>query len=298
MAQGKPEWFKMDPARFLQDQLVDSMTTLELGITTRFLCRQWVDGFIPNDLGKLARLGRVTSSEMEAAWPTLSEFFPALDEGRRANRFMWVEREFVKDSLKNLEDKGRAAAKKRWDAERESRASDGSPMPNPMGNPLPNMDAPVGDPMQDKTRQDRTRDKDIPPKGGAGGGEAGTPLRVPKRKSAPKASQEAPGRLPQAVIDAVNQIARLCPKKDPQDRSIRVDVAKLADRIKGLFQDHPWLTVDVLVMSWRDYLASDPAWIKAPQYFFGQKASQKEGAHWEEHAAVVMHKQADAREKA
>jgi hypothetical protein len=43
MAIQKPDWFKMDAAKFLSDAQVDAMTTLELGACLRLLCRQWLD---------------------------------------------------------------------------------------------------------------------------------------------------------------------------------------------------------------------------------------------------------------
>jgi hypothetical protein len=49
MAIQKPEWFKMDPAKFFSDAQVDAMSTLELGACFRLLGRQWIDGHIPDD---------------------------------------------------------------------------------------------------------------------------------------------------------------------------------------------------------------------------------------------------------
>ena len=48
----KPFWFRMDPAAFLQDKDVVLMTTLELGAYFRLLCRQGIDGYIPDDTRK------------------------------------------------------------------------------------------------------------------------------------------------------------------------------------------------------------------------------------------------------
>ena len=44
----KPEWFKVDAAKFLSDARVDAMSTQELGACFRLLCRQWLDGAIPD----------------------------------------------------------------------------------------------------------------------------------------------------------------------------------------------------------------------------------------------------------
>ena len=114
MAIQKPEWFKLDPAKFLSDAAIDAMSTLELGICLRLLCRQWLDGSIPDDLRVLSRLCRVKESVMKDAWPALNVFFPQIEEGKRANRFMWVERESVTAELEKKRDEGTKAARKRW----------------------------------------------------------------------------------------------------------------------------------------------------------------------------------------
>ena len=106
----KPDWFKLYPSRFLQDGIIDQMTTEELGCCVRLMCRQWLDGSIPDDLDRLARICRLDRSGMGQAWVTLCQFFPPLSEGTRANRFMFIERELV------------------------------SPMPNPLGNPMQDTD--------------------------------------------------------------------------------------------------------------------------------------------------------------
>ncbi len=93
MAIQKPEWFRMDPAKFLSDAQVDAMSTVELGACFRLLCRQWIDGHIPDDQRALGRLCRLDTTAIGEAWETLCQFFPILEPGKRANRFMWVERE-------------------------------------------------------------------------------------------------------------------------------------------------------------------------------------------------------------
>ena len=111
----KPPWFKMDPAKFLQDSIVDGMTTLELGASFRLLCRQWIDGYVPDDLDRLARLCRVDRSSMGDLWVTLCHFFPEVETGKRANRFMWIEREIVVSEMGKKSSAGRDSANRRWD---------------------------------------------------------------------------------------------------------------------------------------------------------------------------------------
>lgn len=147
MAIQKPEWFKVDPAKFLSDAQVDVMSTLELGACFRLLCRQWLDGYISDDLRLLARLCRLDATAMDEAWVTLEPFFPAIEPGKRANRYMWIEREKVVAELERRSDEGTRAARKFWD---EKKRLNATPTATPNGLPMP-------DPIQDQTRADQTR---------------------------------------------------------------------------------------------------------------------------------------------
>jgi uncharacterized protein YdaU (DUF1376 family) len=148
MAIQKPEWFKVDPAKFLSDAQVDVMSTLELGACFRLLCRQWLDGYIPDDPRLLARLCRLDATAMDEAWVTLEPFFPAIELGKRANRFMWIEREKVITALERKSDEGTRAAHKRWNEARKNPTLAVDAPPN--GSPMP-------DPMQDQSRPEQTR---------------------------------------------------------------------------------------------------------------------------------------------
>jgi uncharacterized protein YdaU (DUF1376 family) len=151
----KPEWFKMDPAKFLFDAQVDAMSTLELGACFRLLCRQWIDGTIADDLRVLARLCRLDDSRMAEAWVTLADFFPVVEPGRRANRFMWIEREKVVADLEKKSDEGTRAARKRWDESNRKRnvEPNASPIARPNGSGMP-------DPMQEQSRADQSGAED------------------------------------------------------------------------------------------------------------------------------------------
>src|SRR5258708_1825424 len=151
MAIEKPNWFKMDPAKFLSDAQVDVMTTLELGACFRLMCRQWIDGSIPDDQRLLARLCRLDAEEMGQAWVTLATFFPIIEPGKRANRFMWLEREKVIADLERKSDEGTRAARKRWD---EAKRGNGTPIARP--NAIPN-GSPMPEAMQEQIRTDKNR---------------------------------------------------------------------------------------------------------------------------------------------
>lgn len=140
----KPDWFKVDPAKFFADKVVQSMSTLEVGCCLRLLGRQWLDGHITDDIEVLARLCMITPASMRKVWVILSLFFIEIEPGKRANRFMWIEREKVVTDLEKKSDAGAKAAHNRWNAEREKR--NGSPMPTA---------------MQDKNRLDKSREEQI-----------------------------------------------------------------------------------------------------------------------------------------
>jgi uncharacterized protein YdaU (DUF1376 family) len=162
----KPPWFKIDPAQFLCDAQVDAMSTVELGACFRLMCRQWIDGFIPDDAHLLARLCRLDATAMGEAWVTLSQFFPVVSDGKRANRYMWIEREKVTAELEKKSDEGTRAAHKRWGEVRKQRdaAPNGSPMPEP---------------MQEEIRLEENKTSSSEPKTGSDGKVA--PSRNPKK---------------------------------------------------------------------------------------------------------------------
>jgi uncharacterized protein YdaU (DUF1376 family) len=169
MAIQKPSWFKIDAAQFLADTQVDAMSAPELGACTRLLCRQWIDGFIPDDLRLLARLCRLDDAAMGEAWLTLCHFFPVVETGKRANRFMWIEREKVVTELERRSDEGTRAARKRWDSVRLTRDA----TPNGSGMPVPMQE-------QSRTEQSRTEESSLSELKGSS-----DPMKVPSPKKTP-----------------------------------------------------------------------------------------------------------------
>jgi uncharacterized protein YdaU (DUF1376 family) len=110
----KPFWFPIEPAAFLSDSLVDQMTTLELGACFRLLCRQWIDGSLPDDQEQLRRLARLSKPEMEDAWEVIQRFFPKVEEGKRANRYANERRKEVEQTLSKRHIASIKANEKRW----------------------------------------------------------------------------------------------------------------------------------------------------------------------------------------
>ena len=88
------------------------------------------------------------AAAMDEAWVTLEPFFPTIEPGKRANRYMWIEREKVTAALEHKSDEGTRAARKRWHEARKNRHQAVDATPN--GSPMP-------DAMQDQTRPEQTR---------------------------------------------------------------------------------------------------------------------------------------------
>lgn len=87
----KPPAFQL----YAQDWFVGTshLTLEEQGAYLRLLCRQWVDGPLPNDSRALARMVSAKQRLFDTViWPALSPFFPTLDTGRLANPRLEKER--------------------------------------------------------------------------------------------------------------------------------------------------------------------------------------------------------------
>ena len=130
----KPFWFPIEPAAFLSDSLVDQMTTLELGACFRLLCRQWIDGDLPDDQEQLRRLARLSKPEMDDAWEVIQRFFPVSAEGKRANRYANKRRKDVEVTLSKRHDAAIKANEKRWSSDPIAirNASESDPNRNPI----------------------------------------------------------------------------------------------------------------------------------------------------------------------
>ena len=110
----KPFYFRINPSEFLADRLIDSLSPTELGAIFRLMCRQWLDGDIPDSKDYLMRLSRLNPEEFEKAWGSIDLFFPLVSPGKRVNRFMDLEREKILDSMRAKSTSGLKASAKRW----------------------------------------------------------------------------------------------------------------------------------------------------------------------------------------
>jgi uncharacterized protein YdaU (DUF1376 family) len=251
MAIQKPEWFKLDAAKFLADAQVDAMSTLELGACFRLLCRQWIDGSIPDDLGLLARLCRLEAEAMTRAWVTLGPFFPTIERGKRANRFMWMEREKVVTELLRKSDAGTRAARIRWDDARNrlDAGYDAGGIGHPMrSDATPNASG-MPNAMQDQSRPDQSRPEKISSSEQKGCSDPATP-RTKKTDTEPSREAVKLADLLQAEIlrnvpGFKTTQAQLRSWEATADRMLRLDgrdPERAAELIQWAQHDDFWLS--------------------------------------------------------
>ena len=147
MAEKAPA-FQFYPKDFLVDEHVALMSLQEVGAYVILLCHAWLEGGIPPDCDRLARLCRVSTPAFSRLWPSLEPLFqPQGANGRLINRRMEEERAKQQSYKQAQADSGRVGANIRWG--RHSRPngvainspmaknSSSSPTPTAVTTPLP-----------------------------------------------------------------------------------------------------------------------------------------------------------------
>jgi uncharacterized protein YdaU (DUF1376 family)/coenzyme F420-reducing hydrogenase delta subunit len=76
-------WFKMYAGDFLTD--TNAWDVVEVGIYIRLLCTQWVNGGLPNDMARLARVCGVNKELFVEAWKYIGEKFILCGDGLLRN---------------------------------------------------------------------------------------------------------------------------------------------------------------------------------------------------------------------
>lgn len=114
---GKPPAFQLYASDFYMDTI--SWTAEQVGIYTRLLFYQWVNGSIPDDLEQIARIAgcmgdRKWRTNMERNWRELCHKFATLPDGRLVNLRMEKTRKEQEEFRKLLVESGRLGAEKRW----------------------------------------------------------------------------------------------------------------------------------------------------------------------------------------
>lgn len=133
--------FQFYPADFLSDENVAIMSLAARGAYITLLSFCWIEGSIPSDLGKLARLLGVDSSAMAELWEELWLCFSiaTTDAQRLVNPRLDEERRKQELHQKERQESGRKGAKSRWKNEITSYSSaKAQPIAKPMAEPIAN----------------------------------------------------------------------------------------------------------------------------------------------------------------
>lgn len=102
--------FRFYAGDFLRDQKVMLMSLEERGAYITLLCSNWLEGSIPDDTNKLARLCSITPGEMEQLWISLKPCFKPKGKkypGMLTNRRLEVERKKQKAFSKLQSDRAK-----------------------------------------------------------------------------------------------------------------------------------------------------------------------------------------------
>lgn len=122
----KLEWFPFYADDFLSSDYVQSMSMAERGLYITLLALLWKsERGLPTDEKVIAARVGLTPNRFRKIFMGISKKFVQIENGTRFinERLEEVRREQL-DKAKSRSDKGRAAVKKRWDAERERQEHD------------------------------------------------------------------------------------------------------------------------------------------------------------------------------
>lgn len=104
-------WYKRYPKDFLTSQKIQMMNLEEIGAYCLLLEHQWIQGKLPKDTKKLARLCRTTEEKFKEIWSEISDCFEETDEGI-INPRMHDERKNAMKKKRKLKKAGRKGGKK------------------------------------------------------------------------------------------------------------------------------------------------------------------------------------------
>jgi len=175
----------MYPKDILSDEACASMTDEELGVYMRLLCHAWLEGSIPADEERIARLLRKPKRSLRRVWPAVSRCFVRVDDRLIQRR---LEAERLKQAEYRDKQSARAKSPRKPNVINESdepRLSHGRAAAEPRSS-LP---SPSPSPITDRS---------VSHGSAAAGGPTESALRIEVRKLL--ASEARAGGLPQDVL--------------------------------------------------------------------------------------------------
>jgi uncharacterized protein YdaU (DUF1376 family) len=114
---GKPPWFAFFPKDFAGDELVEAMSTLEVGAYILLLCKAWSSeppGSLPDDDAVLARYARLDPGVWSEVKPRVLAPFSLGADKRWHQKRMREEYASAVHRMKAFSRRGRQAAEARW----------------------------------------------------------------------------------------------------------------------------------------------------------------------------------------
>jgi uncharacterized protein YdaU (DUF1376 family) len=107
----KLPYFRWHPKDFDTDENVRLMSMCEVGLYVLCLNHAWVNGSLPDDLRKIAKIVGQPFPQVKKSWPAVSKCFMKNEDGTLTNSRLEEERKLAKN--KGLSYSGNS--KKRWD---------------------------------------------------------------------------------------------------------------------------------------------------------------------------------------
>ncbi len=109
---GKAPAFQLFAADLYMD--TNHWTVDEIGIYTRLLMTEWVNGGLPDDLKRLARIAGCSPQKFSKRWTIVKKKFHQNNEGFLINDRMEQTREEQANYKKSQSEKGKKSCDKRW----------------------------------------------------------------------------------------------------------------------------------------------------------------------------------------
>lgn len=111
---GKSPAFQFYPKDFLTDSNVVVMSLQERGAYITLICQCWIDGSLPSDVARLARLCGVPVSPFRKLWPALEPCFrPASNTDRLVHPRLELERRKQREFRRRQAENGRLGGRPR-----------------------------------------------------------------------------------------------------------------------------------------------------------------------------------------
>lgn len=146
---GKAPAFQFYPKDFLSDEKQLSMSLAEAGAYIRLISVCWLDGSLPNEPKRLARLCGATSRQIAEMWPAIGRCFQVAQDGRLIHPRLEIERLKQATFRQRQSDKGKASAASRSATERQPNVNRGSTGPQPIepksNSPISYLQSPISE---------------------------------------------------------------------------------------------------------------------------------------------------------